>query len=38
MKLSEQERVEAENKLKYLSTELTVAETIKNKISTSTLT
>lgn len=33
MKLSEQELLEAEKKLKHLSTELTVSETIKNKIS-----
>ena len=33
MKLSEQERLEAEKKLKHLSTEVNVAETIKGKIS-----
>ena len=33
MKLSEQERLEAEKKLKHLSTEMNVAETIRNKIS-----
>ena len=33
MKLSEQERLEAEKKLKYLSTEMNIAETIKVKVS-----